>query len=77
MRRGHYALLICACGRDSIIMMTDLPRDDRDVTGWVMTESALARLRCSRCGRVGRPEEVRFGWSAGVPQTKFAGHLDQ
>ncbi len=67
MRRGHFALLTCACGRDSTLMMADLPRADRDATGWVMTDAALARLKCSDCGRVGRPEEVRFGWSAGAP----------
>lgn len=67
MRRGHYVLLTCACGRDSTTMMADLPRSDRDATGWVMTDAALARLRCSRCGWVGRPAEIRFGWSAGLP----------
>lgn len=58
-------------------MMADLPHADRDVTGWVMIESAPARLRCSACGQAGGPEEVRFSWSSGVPQAKFAGHLDQ
>ncbi|EAU43566.1 hypothetical protein [Salipiger bermudensis] len=48
-------------------MMADLPRADRDATGWVMTDAALARLKCQCCGWRGPPAEIRFGWSAGLP----------
>ena len=72
MRRGHFAHLTCACGRDTVMMMADLPRADRDATGWVMTDAALARLVCRACGSRGRPPEVRFGWSAGMPDRPSA-----
>lgn len=65
MKRGHVAPLRCARGHEVTLHLPDLPPGSLASTGWRLTDAALARLRCSACGRVGRPEEVRFGWSHG------------
>ena len=65
MKRGHFASLQCACGHEVILHLPDLPPGLLDPTGWTLTDAALARLRCSVCGRVGRPAEIRCGWSHG------------
>ncbi|KFI27242.1 hypothetical protein CG51_10710 [Haematobacter missouriensis] len=59
----HFVILECQCGHSSTSWLADWPEHTR--THWGVRDEAMARLRCSVCGRVGRPAEVRFGWSAG------------
>lgn len=65
MSKGkRYIALHCACGHESMTYGEDWPEGSTGPFG-VPTAEALARLRCSVCGRRGRPERVIVGWNAG------------
>ena len=59
----HYVALQCACGHRVMTWLADWPESARD--GWSIRDEALARMRCTVCGRRGRPAEIRIGWAAG------------
>jgi len=68
MHRGSHAYIQCACGRESTLYLPDLPASKLDASGHTINPEALAKMRCRRCGRVGRPAEVRFFWASGMPE---------
>ena len=53
--QDHAITAWCACGHCAGVLVCDL-----DPT-WTLDE-ALARFRCSRCGRRGRPPEIRVSF---------------
>jgi len=70
MQRGSHAYIECACGRESTLYLPDLPASKLDASGHTINREALALMRCRRCGRVGRPAEVRFFWACGLPASE-------
>jgi hypothetical protein len=51
---GPYLRIECACGHSVTLYGDALPHE------------AVDRLRCTACGRVGRPAVLVRGWSSGV-----------
>lgn len=65
MEPGHFTSLQCACGHRVMLWMQDMPAHWLNDPPWSLRDEVLARLVCRRCGRRGRPAEIRIGWSAG------------
>ncbi len=65
MRQGHYAHLTCSCGHKASVYLPDLPERYLTEYGWTIRREALERMRCSECGRIGVPHDIRFGWANG------------
>ncbi len=55
-----YIYLECRCGHRAQSWLEDWPEDLRDGRHLKMT--TFARLKCSACGRVGRPIATICGW---------------
>lgn len=59
----NYLNLTCRCGHSVLMLRSEIPASWEPGTYGEVSESALARMRCSRCGRVGAPD-VRVGWKS-------------
>lgn len=57
---GHYLYVTCRCGHKAVIY----ERNDEEPWIYHLPGPRLDKLRCTVCGRVGRPHEVRIGWAA-------------
>jgi uncharacterized OB-fold protein len=60
MPGAHYISLECFCGHRSESMLADWPEDQRGEAH--LKQSTLDRMRCTACGRVGRPRHAICGW---------------
>lgn len=79
MGKAQYHLyLTCACGHSVTLRAEDIPDDWTDPPGLNTHPSVLARMRCSVCGRRGRPQSViispvRTGPEVGAPYDLLSG----
>lgn len=53
--QNHAITVWCSCGHSAGVLVRDL---DPTLT----IDQALTRFRCSRCGRRGRPPEIRISF---------------
>lgn len=57
----NYLSLSCRCGYSVLMLQREVPAIWMPGAYGHVADSVLERMRCSRCGRLGRPE-VRLGW---------------